>query len=280
VSDNGTPFCSKEAIEFYKRKGIKYHKTIAPYHPATNGQAERCVQTVKEALTNAGLRKGHIEEDVNTFLLQYRIAPHSTTGQSPAKLFLGRELQTRLNLAVPKVPMATRVVQEPEKRRTSTQPEAKFTKPYRTFKLKDIVHFRVWRFKTERWQKGRVHEVVGDLHYMIESNGQLFHRHVDHIRMAESATTTAVPAADQSGPLPKCDGHSQRDDVPLPTMPETATPPSPRTETRIGQYKLPPPRDVPRRSERERRQPKRLIEEVEVIRQWTNEKEEMLDRKV
>ena len=42
VSDNGPQLKSEELEQFLKRNGIK-HITSAPYHPATNGLAERCV---------------------------------------------------------------------------------------------------------------------------------------------------------------------------------------------------------------------------------------------
>ena len=49
VTDNGPQFTSAEFQLFLKINGIK-HITTAPFHPATNGQAERFVQSFKHAM--------------------------------------------------------------------------------------------------------------------------------------------------------------------------------------------------------------------------------------
>ena len=48
VSDNGTAFTSSEFGIFLRQNGIR-HITSAPYHPATNGLAERAAQILKFA---------------------------------------------------------------------------------------------------------------------------------------------------------------------------------------------------------------------------------------
>ena len=71
-----------------KQNGIK-HIRCAPYHPATNGAAERFVQTLKEAL-QGGKEDGKSPQHLlSSFLLKYCSTPHSVTGETPSMLFLG-----------------------------------------------------------------------------------------------------------------------------------------------------------------------------------------------
>ena len=49
VSDNGTQFTSEEFTQLMKRNGVK-HIRLALYHPASNGLAERFVQTFKREM--------------------------------------------------------------------------------------------------------------------------------------------------------------------------------------------------------------------------------------
>ncbi|GFX29953.1 uncharacterized protein K02A2.6 [Trichonephila clavipes] len=61
VSDNGASFTSYEFRHFFKLNNIK-HITSAPYHPATNGQAERIVQLFKASLKSS--RDEPVSKDV------------------------------------------------------------------------------------------------------------------------------------------------------------------------------------------------------------------------
>ena len=87
VSNNGPQFTSTEFAYFLKANGIKHIKCV-PYHPSSNGCAERFVQTFKRALRADDYRGLTAEQRLMAFLLTYRSSPHSTTGVPPCKLFL------------------------------------------------------------------------------------------------------------------------------------------------------------------------------------------------
>nr|XP_025042690.1 uncharacterized protein K02A2.6-like [Pelodiscus sinensis] len=99
VSDNGLQFVSQEFGYFMKANRI-HQITSAPYHPATNGLAERFVQTTKQALKSV---RGHsfIQKSLDTFLLSYRNILHATTKVSPAFLMMGRQLHMCFDVLKP-----------------------------------------------------------------------------------------------------------------------------------------------------------------------------------
>jgi len=86
--------------DFVTSNGIK-HIRSSPYQPATNGLAERFVQTFKRALVTSKGSGRTVHHRLASFLLSYCNMPHATTNCSPAKLFLKRALCTRLNLLKP-----------------------------------------------------------------------------------------------------------------------------------------------------------------------------------
>ena len=179
VSDNGPQFTSDEFRAFTQSNGIKRIRT-APYHPATNGAAERFVQTVKRALLT-GLRKGVLlEQCLSAFLLQYRNTPHATTGVSPGSLLVGRHLRTRLDLLrPPTVASRVRHQQERQKEGYDGQTQAKMLQ----------VGQHVWArnySQGPRWLRAVVETVNGSRSYLVRVAGdsRLWHRHLDQLRVA------------------------------------------------------------------------------------------------
>ena len=102
VSDNGPQFISDEFQLFMKSNGIK-HIRCSPYHPSSNGLAERMVQTFKKAMKASANEATSVSQKLSDFLLSYRSTPHSTTNETPGKLFLGRNIRTRLDLLLPDI---------------------------------------------------------------------------------------------------------------------------------------------------------------------------------
>lgn len=68
VSDHGSQFNAFEFQQFLRANGIE-HRQGAPYHPATNGQAERYVRTFKEKLKAMKCNPSEIQRELCTFLL-------------------------------------------------------------------------------------------------------------------------------------------------------------------------------------------------------------------
>eukprot|EP00731_Ephydatia_muelleri_P009634 Em0005g220a len=96
VTDNGSQFTSDQFKTFCDENGIR-HVRVAPYHPSSNGEAERFVKTFKRAFSAMGNEKDPVRR-LQQFLFSYRNTPHSTTGVSPAELLVGRQLRGRLDL--------------------------------------------------------------------------------------------------------------------------------------------------------------------------------------
>ena len=165
VTDNGAAFVGHEYVEFLKKNGIKQVRT-APYHPSSNGQAERYVRTFKEAMKS--LATGDVETKLNRMLFKYRVMPHSTTGSSPAELMFNRQLRSPFHLLQP----SNGYREEPNSSTTGL----------RKFKEGD----RVWAKnfgKGERWLAGVVTKSLGKVNYMVKlvNFPNMVHRHIDQL---------------------------------------------------------------------------------------------------
>ena len=158
VSDNGSNFTSSEFEEFMKRNGIKHIK-VAPYHPASNGLAERAVRVFKEGFEKMG--EGSIQTKISRFFLRYRTTPHSTTGVPPAELLAKRKLHTQLDRIFPSV--ADRV--------RSKQSKQKAVRYYHategTLEEGQAVHAKDFRYK-KTWIPGTLVEKTGPVSARIQ----------------------------------------------------------------------------------------------------------------
>ena len=84
ISDNGPQYSSKVYANFAKEYHFK-HVTSSPYHPQSNGEAERAVDTIKSLLKK--------EKDPYLAILSYRSTPLQN-GYCPSELLMSRKLRT------------------------------------------------------------------------------------------------------------------------------------------------------------------------------------------
>ena len=165
VTDNGPAFVGDEFERFCAKNGIR-HVPTAPYHPASNGQAERVVRAFKEAMNK--LKTGDIETKVNRLLFKYRITPHTSTGVSPSKLMLKREIRTPFHLIQPG---------------SQITPRAEAKTKTRKFKVGDMVWLRNFG-KGDKWVPGTVSAIRGNVNYEVSltNKEETVHRHVDQLK--------------------------------------------------------------------------------------------------
>lgn len=178
VSDNGSCFTSHEFEEFCRQNGIK-HARSSPFHPSSNGAAERAVQTVKNGVKK--MQGGDLHTRLSRFLLTYNSTPQSTTGVTPAELLMKRTLRTRLSLVLPDV--GAKVVIQQGKEVDSRRGRII------SFNIGDSVYCRNYA-GFPYWIPGVLEERLGPLTFTARlSDGRVWKRHADQLntRLPEDA---------------------------------------------------------------------------------------------
>ena len=184
VSDNGSCFVSEEFGAFLLQNGVK-QITSAPYHPATNGLAERAVQIVKKGLKKC--TEGTLACRLAKVLFAYRTTPQTTTGVSPSELLLGRQPRTKFDLLHPNT--AARVELKQQQQQRSHDKACKD----RGFVVDDSVYAKNFG-QGQRWWPGRVVEVTGPVSYRVTlESGHVVRRHQDHLRIRRNMEDVSEP---------------------------------------------------------------------------------------
>ena len=223
VSDNGTVFTSAEFKEFMSNNGIR-HVTSSPYHPSSNGLAERYVQTFKNAMKK--VTTDDLQQQLSIFLLRYRSSPHTTTGTSPAQLLMGHRLITHLDLMRPSLSDRVRSAQAHQKQHHDQHSKE------RHFKVGDAVFVRNFG-SGPKWITGKITACRGPVSFEVElDDGKVVRRHMDHVRRSmlpsppnrEDCTSEDItfPPPTQEAQEPEVNLDNSKD-----------TPQEPRRSTRI-----------------------------------------------
>ena len=203
VTDNGTCFVSAEFKAYLRKNGIN-QITSAPYHPSTNGMAERAVQIVKQGLKKS--THGSTRVRLAKILKAYRLTPHLTTGMSPTEMLLGRRPKSRLDLLKPITAERAKANQWKQKK----QHDAKASD--RSFKEGDTVFVKNFQ-ASDKWLSGVISKKTGPVLFVVQlSDGRERRCHQDQLRHRTVDVTVEEPIETET-PAP----HTETAQVPSPS---------------------------------------------------------------
>ncbi|UYV62666.1 hypothetical protein LAZ67_2001456 [Cordylochernes scorpioides] len=169
VSDNASIFTGDTFSNYCLENGIRQN-FITPGHPATNGLAERNVQTLKNKLKSMINENVPIHQKIQRILLRYRATPLAS-GRSPSEMYLNRQIRIKLD--------AMRPYQE-ERSQQQIQPRTRF------LQVGERVQARVFISNKQFWKNGTIKEKLGNLHYIIElDEGKSLKRHINQLQKVE-----------------------------------------------------------------------------------------------
>ena len=169
---------------------VLYILPRAPYHPATNGAAERLVQTFKKALKKSSLPpRAALQE----FLMQYRRTPLES-GYSPSELLNGRKIRTLIDVLVP-VP-AQQLQKQTEKSKALTLKQFQVGSPCYA------LYFGPRRDKEGRWVPAIIRKKLGSrsVNVQVYPRGPVWRRHLDQLRPRYASIEDAEPGDDFVSP--------------------------------------------------------------------------------
>ena len=191
VTDNATTFTSGEFQEYCRERGIA-HLTGAPYHPATNGAAERLVQSFKQSVRKSCKPA---KESVLDFLMMYRRTPLEDQ-YSPSQLLNGRQIRAKIDAILPSPPHLAQQRQSKINQRQSNQRDSHTTSVDKVLHEDQVRHkYQVGthcyakycgprRNRQARWVPATVVKVHGprSVHVKVHPRGPIWRRHVEQLR--------------------------------------------------------------------------------------------------
>lgn len=176
VSDNGPPFNSSEFNSFCVANGITPIKS-PPYHPQSNGSAERAVQTVKKGLERAlCYERGEvvsltsIKNKLFNFLFTYRNTPSTVTGLSPSESLFKMRPRTRFDLIKPTAYKNKSVLHHD------------LSNHIKLFKINDNVYVK--NVQRKLWEKGTVVKAISSVTYLVNIDQNVRLVHANDMRLA------------------------------------------------------------------------------------------------
>lgn len=188
VTDNGPQFIASDFEEFCNQYFIK-HITSPAYHPASNGEAERYVQTFKKSVDKNCLEGMTLHDSVRVALASYRCLPHpSLDWKTPAEVLHGRQPRCLLSLLNPQGNNY-----QYSKQNTSTS----------QFMVDSLVYARNYN-AGPKWLPGQIISKVGSTIYMVHTDKGVLKRHTNQLQIrlpSSSSEQHCNPAPSTAPPI-------------------------------------------------------------------------------
>ena len=161
------------------------HITTPQYHPRSNGQTERFVDTLKWALKNALWTPS--DRPLQQFLQVYRITsnPNTPMGRSPAETKFARKVNSVFDKLIPR--------------------KAKFKKtvsPHKKhFYPGDKVLLKAYKNNMTFWEVGTIKQRIGKLVYIVQGPKNTHKRHMNQLRKCSLNESEESPQNTREEPI-------------------------------------------------------------------------------
>lgn len=171
VTDNGPQFTADGFTQFMINNGIQHVRT-APYHPQSNGRAEKFVDILKTALSKID---GNIDEKLREFLTTYRSTPsYALAGKTPSELINNRSMKTRLDLL----------------KQNSNTSQGAIHNLSKRFDVGTKVYYQLHRNNHNwEWVAANIVQQIGSVNYKIQlDNGRFINKaHANQLKLRHSS---------------------------------------------------------------------------------------------
>ncbi|EYB98499.1 hypothetical protein Y032_0131g1662 [Ancylostoma ceylanicum] len=109
--------------------------------------------------------------------------PNSSLNErTPAEVFLGRKLRTRMSLLVPQPESDEDPLAKARRERMEQQFDRKHGVVKRNFKVGDKVYAKQWKLPQFHWVKGTAARRVGSVNYEVEIDRRIVRKHANQLR--------------------------------------------------------------------------------------------------
>lgn len=186
VTDGGPPFNSKEFVGFLVNHGIKAMKS-PPYNPSSNGQAERLVRVVKDALKkhllDPNLRHLDLASQLHYFLFNYRNQVATTDGFVPSSKMFTYKPKVLLDLIHPEK-QYKKFLEKPKQSKNIDIPIEQAPDPFEKLVVGDKIFYKNFR-KTDpqRWIEARFIKRLSKNVFQISLHRNVLSAHRNQLKL-------------------------------------------------------------------------------------------------